>query len=877
VQVVIEENKPKKLKGLLILGIIWLVGAVCDRIWFALDHSIPAWDQADYLTGSLNYWQALQHPQWFNGEWWTSFWQLTSKVPPFTYIAAGIIQNIFGTGADKATLVNLFFSAILLVSVYGLGVELFSVEVGLLAAAICQVLPGLYRFRIDFLLDYPLTSVVTLSFYCLTVWWNIKTTKTRRKEWFWAAGFGIFLGLALMVKQTALFFLLIPLLWAGFGEIGDLIKNIRFKIKHENNFLGNSINRIGQLIGALLLSVLVFGPWYRTNWLLILTSGKRATVDSAIAEGDPALNTLDAWTFYWKDLPYIVSWPLLLVPIVGLLIYLCKLLIKPKSLEAILPHSPSPTPPLSLSALRWLAIFWIGSYLLCSLNINKDTRYVLPYLPVLSLFLAYCLTLWTGRWKKHIRWGTIGLAILLMLLNLYPLGGSWLTRFLSPRFQHYPYFGAGWPHQQVIGEIIKTEPYLRSTLGVLPSTPELNQHNLNYYGALSNFQVYGRQVGTRKKFVPQDARSLSWFVTKTGDQGSVPSEAQSAIVRIVEGGGDFQLQKTWNLPDESTLNLYHSRIPPVQVKQERISESPDPNPKSKIQNLKLNRVIVPDRSPPGVPIPVIYDWSGPWNQLRSGLVLLTWRNSGVSPAQATKQKQWLHDHAIAMGNLHPGKRVATDSQPFRVIERTAMLPTADVVPGIYTLEATYLNRQTGETYPIPVPPVSLKIDPAAKPTPAPELDLLTQLRTSAAKLPEGPKALEAVFDRTGRINQYDPTQDYLIQASKTLNYRLQQEPQNLDLAYALALTKVLRREVNGAIAALSRVTKLDSQNPYAYAYLAFVHLYDWHPSSAQNALKPALALNPNLPELQALSGVAALMQGNVVAAWNYFKILTSVK
>lgn len=53
-------HQGKKFNSLLILGIIWFLGAVCDRIWFALDRSIPAWDQADYLTGTLNYWQALR-------------------------------------------------------------------------------------------------------------------------------------------------------------------------------------------------------------------------------------------------------------------------------------------------------------------------------------------------------------------------------------------------------------------------------------------------------------------------------------------------------------------------------------------------------------------------------------------------------------------------------------------------------------------------------------------------------------------------------------------------------------------------------------------------------------------------------------------------
>jgi len=44
----VADKDNKKLTGLA-LGIIWLIGAVGDRIWFALDHSVPAWDQADYL------------------------------------------------------------------------------------------------------------------------------------------------------------------------------------------------------------------------------------------------------------------------------------------------------------------------------------------------------------------------------------------------------------------------------------------------------------------------------------------------------------------------------------------------------------------------------------------------------------------------------------------------------------------------------------------------------------------------------------------------------------------------------------------------------------------------------------------------------------
>ncbi|MBW4609728.1 MAG: glycosyltransferase family 39 protein [Hassallia sp. WJT32-NPBG1] len=869
------QNKRNKYNTLLILGIIWLLGALCDRIWFTLDRSIPAWDQADYLTGTLTYWQALQNPQWSDGEWWQSFWLLSSKIPPLTYIITAFVQNIFGTGADQATLVMLLFSGILLSSVYGLGKVLFNQSVGLWAAALCQILPGLYQLRLQFLLDYPLASVVTLSFYCLTVWKVTGDKETRRQgdrdtilsppappapssspalphppllpSLLWAVAFGFSLGLALLVKQTALFFLLTPIAWVGFAAL----RQRRWK-------------RLAQLLGSLCLSVLLFAPWYRTNWLLILTSGKRATLDSAVAEGDASLNTLEAWTYYWHQLPNQVSLPLLLVPIFGLLLYwghvkeerqgdleTRRLGDKETWRNLQNPYPPlSPFPPTSYS-LKWLAIFWVGSYLLSSLNPNKDDRYVLPYLPVLSLFLAYGLTCSRHLWGKRTRVYTVGLAIILMLLNLFPVGGvlgGWMTQTLSPKSQHYPYLGQELPHRQVIAQIIKTEPYLRSTLGVLPSTSEINQHNLNYYGALENFQVYGRQVGTRKNFLEQDRRSLSWFLTKTGNQGSIP-ETQAAIVEAVQTSPDFELNKSWKLPNRNILKLYHQKLPPVEVKS-LLAEIPP--------RIILSRVTVPKKAPPGIPVPVTYEWSGSSQELQQGLVLLTWRNSD--------NLKWLHDHGIAMGALH-----STSNQHLSVMERMAMLPSADTAPGIYTLEATYLNRISGETYPILVPKVTLQIDPKATATPAPELDLVTQLRILGANLSKGASALEQIFDEVGRINQYDPNQDYLVQGRLTLEYRLEHIGQNRDWAYALGLANVLERRVNDAIASLTKVTQLDPENPYAYGYLAFVHLYNWQPGAAQKSLQPALAKNPNITELKALSAVASLMQGNIIKAWQLYQ------
>ena len=660
-------------------------------------------------------------------------------------------------------------------------------------------------------------------------------------------------------------FLFTPIVWLAVGAVRQ-----------------KAWGRLAQLAGALLLSLAVFGPWAKTNWLLILTGGKRATIDSAIAEGDPGLNTINAWIYYGQHLPEHISWPLLLIPLVGFLLYYWRN--RQDSLSII-----------HLKSCRWLAVFWVGAYLINSLNLNKDDRYVVPYLPVVAIFLAYCLTLWPKRWGQQIRWGTIGLAMLTMLFHMWPLGGSLgnsLVQIVSPGNSSYPYLGKEWPHREVIAEIIDTEPYLQSTLGVLPSTPEINQHNLNYYGALANFQVYGRQVGTSIKEVPQDVRSLSWFLTKTGPQGSIRErikKAQNAAVAAIEKGDKFQLQKTWLLPDNTNLNLYRKRWRAVEIQ-------PLNEVRSQVQ---LEQVTVPTSSVPGVPLPVTYIWSGPWQQLQSGLVLLTWKNRRGSDIQQPGQTyQILHDRAIAQATLHPGILGADKfAVGFRVVDRTAMLPPANIAPGSYNLEATYLNRKTGETYPINVPTVSVKIEAEpldirsqAEPgnekpkkarnednTEKPELDLVTQLRAMASNLPKGLPGLKPVFEQIGRINQYDPIQDYTVQAEQALEYRLKQEPNNLELAYGLAFSRALQQNVEGAIAALEKVTQLDSQNPYAYAYLAFIHLYAWHPKAAESALKPALVLNPNLPEIRVLNGVATLLQGNLMQAWQDLQYIKKLK
>lgn len=806
----------------IILGLIWLGSNLCDRLWLILDHSLPAWDQSNHLTKSLQYFNFLNSPQWLLGEWWRNFWMLSTKYPPLTYIIAAFFQKIVGVGNEQALLSNFLYSAILIVSIYGIGKTLFNAEVALWGAGLTMLFPRLYQTRLQFLIDTPLMTFTVASFCCLTLW---RSQKTRQKQWIWAGIFGLFWGLGLLTKQSIMFFLFTPLLWLGI--------NYLWQRKWE---------RISQLIISFIISSFLWFPWYRTNWIYLFSTVQNSNAIPATYEGDPPLNTIAAWTYYWKDLPLAIGWVLLLVPLVGLLL---QLLGKFPKKEQIVDSKKA------ISGLRWLAVYFVGSYLICSAIFNKDTRYIMSYLPILAIFLGYCLSLWRGKWQG-VKWSTLGVAIIVMLTNLFPLPSTdKFSLFLSPGVLFRPYLGKEIPVPEIIKTVQKTTPYQIANLGVIANTDSINHNTINYYGQLADFQVYGRELGNKEDYLRQDSQSFDWFVTKTGDNGFA-RDNQLAFAETLNNNPKFHLIKTWKLPDQSQVKLYHR-----QEKSTIIQPLTQAN-----HQIQLDKVTFPDQVPSNSPIPITYEWSGNWQDFKQGIVLLSWY-----PKNSKDEIAWIHDHAVGQGFLY--QNISND-KGFKIIENMAMLPGKNLPNGDYFLQATYLDRQTKQTYPITVPEITLTIDNQAQNIPSPELDLNSQLRDIALNLNQGIAGLDKIFSQVGRFNQYDPIQDYLKQTEIILNYRLNHHPGNhqLNWLYGLVLSQVLQEDAPDAIASLKQLIALAPNNPYHHAYLAFVYLYDWQPNAAEKALQPSLKIDPNVEEFKILAGVSALMQGNLWKTWH---------
>jgi predicted Zn-dependent protease len=189
------------------------------------------------------------------------------------------------------------------------------------------------------------------------------------------------------------------------------------------------------------------------------------------------------------------------------------------------------------------------------------------------------------------------------------------------------------------------------------------------------------------------------------------------------------------------------------------------------------------------------------------------------------------------------------------------LPPAKLPIETYQLSATYLNRLTGQILPLTVP----KIEIRSTKTRSNQLDLITQLHRLSPSFARG--QTDSVFGEIAIINQYDPVQDYLIQAQKAIEYRLAQGNTDLNLRYTLALSQALQRQIEPLLANLTQIVAQDSQNPAALTYLGVVRLYNWQPQAAETVFKKAEAL-PSPPQaLQTLKIVSALFRFNLPQLW----------
>jgi 4-amino-4-deoxy-L-arabinose transferase-like glycosyltransferase len=778
-------------------------------IWLAIDKSVPSWDDAAHLTNALNYQRVLSHISIFSSDWWRELWaQSPSYTAPFVYLATVPFLSIFGKSVSAGIAVNVIFIITIACTVYSLSKTVFTTQVSLWASGLCLMFPILLNIQMMYMLDDGIVAMTCLTFWTITRW---KDAETNWKSWQWCFISGLSFGFLMLSKPTGFIFLLFPSIF--------LISSF---INHRNWL------RILQFAIAIIISWLIYGGWFGQNWVTVVTSAVGANAMGA-AEGDPPGNTLAGWLYYPKLLPELISLPLLLIPIGLGILWVFKNQI----------HNPIKNP-----KLLWLIVYCFGGYFFCSLATNKDSRFILPIFPVLGIFMAYGLNLFQTTWARRLRWATIGITGLILAVNLFAIPGmDGLSKlpYIGYGLIHKADSTSGFPQQEIIKSIAQNQPYLRSTIGMLASSRDLNGENLNLYGGFADFQVYARYFINRTtkepKLIEQDLKYLNWYITKTGELGDI----NRSIFPVVEKKPQIELYKTWKMPDTSSVNLYRRKDLPIVV--EPIVEP--------IEKVRLEKVIISPAS--DLAVNTTYQVSGDRHLLKDGILILTWR---------AQDRTWNHDRAIGSGELY---FEYTQTKTFRITEHSAMLTPTKLPLSEYRLEATYLNRQTGTTFPLVVPQIEIdtKQDNRFQP------DSITKLSQLSQPFARG--KLDDVFKELATLNQYDPTQNYLTQARQSIEYRISRGESQLDLKYTLALTQVLQRRIQPLLDNLTKIAQADAQNPYASMYLGFVRLYNWQPQAAETAFQIADKSPPPPTELATLKIVSSIFRFDLFQAWHRWK------
>ena len=495
------------------VALIWVLSTFVDRLWWMLQTGVPAWDQADYLNSAMDHGRALGLLPGGGWQGWQALLDLSPKIPPLASLVNGSVMALSGDAPEQAAWSLSLWHGLLLVVMAGWGRRLQGDGLALIACLLAALTPAFLDLRTDYVLEMALVASCSLAIWRLGVWCDPESGGRWGQAW----GCTVAALAAVLVKQSALLVLVPAGVWAG-----------AIALRRGGSWLRQA------LLLPLLTAVLI-GPWLRHNWITSLGGTNRAVFESAAREGDPGVLSFASWLWYPRLLPEQLGSVLLVVGVSGLLLW-CWQRQQPSSDHAW--------------SWRWLLINLVAAWVLTTLSPNKGDRYIAPLLPSLLLLLARGWWQW-GHWLEARRSRLV-----------WPLFGAGLLACVP----------AGWAHQLhrfddrprgPVEELVKaaaggdpsTPP---STLIVVPSTSDLNQHNVSFYGRRHGGQTVGRQLGgSRQDREPVLARA-EWVVLAEGNQGSVRKAARK-LDQAVRSSGVFEPVDQFERPKGGSYSLWRRR------------------------------------------------------------------------------------------------------------------------------------------------------------------------------------------------------------------------------------------------------------------------------------------------------------------------------
>ena len=153
-----------------LLALLWGLSTLWDRLWLSWDQRLPSWDQADYLNSAMDHGRALGLLPGGGWEGWQALLDHSPKIPPLASLVNGTVMAMAGDHPDQAAWSLSLWFGLLLVGVALWGRQLGGPALGLLAAVLCVLAPGLAEWRVDYVLEIPLCAGCVWALWLLGRW-----------------------------------------------------------------------------------------------------------------------------------------------------------------------------------------------------------------------------------------------------------------------------------------------------------------------------------------------------------------------------------------------------------------------------------------------------------------------------------------------------------------------------------------------------------------------------------------------------------------------------------------------------------------------------------------------------------------------------------
>ncbi|MFH1258970.1 MAG: glycosyltransferase family 39 protein [Elusimicrobiota bacterium] len=491
----------------IILGLLITINIAASILWLKIDTRPPDWDQSTHINLVLDYAQVVKDGQW------NKILGLTSTYPPLYHLSLVPALLLSHYSVPGAILTNLLYLIIILLATYFLGAHLFGEFKGLAACWLVSTYPFLLYISRNALTETALTAWVVLSLLCFYKSQNFSSRS-------WSIFFGLSFSLGMLTKWTFFFFLAPPLIWTI---------AVHWRKEWKNSLI---------VLGIILITAF---PWYYSHFPQIIRYCLKYS-QCGIVEGDPQGFTWPALTRYFWGLEELVFLPYFILFIAGVLLYF-----------------------FSRHKGRALIVWGVGlPYLINSLMINKDVRYIMPILPALAVISSLAIG------EKGIKKIFLGLLIIWgsfqFVYSSFGKSEKKINYFGHPLtiYDAYPPKAENWQNKEIFDYILKNrqgkDPL--TVAGVVANYPIFHSSSLAVYTRCHQLPVY--PLGYRGRL----GEFSEFVIYKTADYGP-----ESALGGVKEGIEQIESPPQWfsqsfqkvfsvNLPDGSQGIIYQRKVKP---------------------------------------------------------------------------------------------------------------------------------------------------------------------------------------------------------------------------------------------------------------------------------------------------------------------------